>query len=247
MISRTSLLPLVLLATAACGFSPVSRSFELGEDELIVFTAKGRGNSIDLFAVPPTGGEPIQFTFTTLGESLPRLGASGVQVAFVRDRGRQPGEDLVVMNLLNGAERILELPPEAGAIETIGWSSDEAAIYVQTERGRWRVTAPPAGLEVSLVSPEDAIADSALMVLLGRPAFARAEICEDGGVCVVGSDGEPIRLDSAGAAPFRWGDDAVGWIADGRIRMRSLGPGAPRRVDWPDTSIKAIEASYSAP
>lgn len=236
---------LVPLAAVACSVTPLSRKFEIGDDPLVVFTAEHRGSAVDLFAVTPSGGDPVQFTFTTLRESLPRLSSRGDVVAFVRDRGDQPGEDLVVMNLFNGAERVLELPPEAGTIESIGWSRDDTAIYVQTVAARWRVSAPPAAAEVQLLHGGDVAADSALMVLLGEPVFARAAGCEGGGVCVIGPSGESSQLHPAGAAPFRWGSDGIGWINNGRIEMRSLGPGAPQLVEWRDTTIRAIEATYA--
>lgn len=243
LLTRILLVPL-LLATA-CSFSPVSRKFEPGQEPLIVFSGTGRGTAVDLFAVSPDGGDPVQFTFTQLRESMPRLSSRGEVVAFVRDRGGQPGEDLVVMNLLSGAERVLELPGNAGAIEALGWSSDDAFIYVRTATDTWQVSAPPAPVDVIMLQSPHPAADSAFTVILGAPAFATAKECEGGGICVTGPSGEPSRIHQSGTRPFRIGGDAIGWINEGKIELRSLGPGAVRQLDWRDTTIRAIEATYA--
>lgn len=234
-----------LLLVGGCSFSPVSRKFEPGQEPLIVFSGTGRGTAVDLFAVSPDGGDPVQFTFTQLRESMPRLSSGGEVVAFVRDRGGQPGEDLVVMNLLSGAERVLELPEDAGAIEALGWSSDDTSLYVRTATATWQVSVPPAPLEVTLLQSPHLAADSALTVILGTPAFATARECDDGGICVTGPSGETSRLHQSGTRPFRIGGDAIGWVNNGKIELRSLGPGAVRQLEWRDTTIRAIEATYA--
>jgi hypothetical protein len=244
-LTRALLVPILLVA--ACSFSPVSRKFEPGQEPLVVFSGTGRGTAVDLFAVSPDGGDPVQFTFTQLRESMPRLSSGGQVVAFVRDRGGQPGEDLVVMNLLSGAERVLELPEDAGAIEALGWSSDDTSIYVRTATATWQVSVPPAPLEVTLLQSPHLAADSALTVILGTPAFATARECDDGGICVTGPSGETSRLHQSGTRPFRIGGDAIGWVNNGKIELRSLGPGAVRQLEWRDTTIKAIEATYAEP
>jgi DNA-directed RNA polymerase subunit beta len=64
-------------------------------------------------------------------------------------------------------------------------------------------------------------ADSALMVRLGTPAFARAEMCSDRGICVTGPSGIPSRVSVSGSSPFRWGSDSLAWFDGDRIMIRT--------------------------
>lgn len=236
------------LLLGACSLSPLNRRIEVGEEPYAVFVAEGRDGWTDLFATLPGGGDPVRLTFTALVESRPRLTSRGDVVAFVRER-RSGGEaDLVVMNLLNGAERVLEMPPEAGPIEALGWSDDDRAIYLRTAAGHWRISAPPAPATVALLGAADLpAADSALAILLGTPAFARATLCDSGGVCVVGPSGTATPLSEQGSGPFRWGRDSVAWFEDGAIVVRALGPGIPRRIEWTAELSNAREGSYAEP
>ncbi|HRP07668.1 MAG TPA: hypothetical protein PLL69_04190 [Gemmatimonadales bacterium] len=242
-----SLLP-VMLGLAACTLSPLSRKIKVGEEPMVVFVATANNEWTDLFATRPVGGEVVQLTFTRLRESMPRLTSHGEVVAFVRTRGEEPGEDLVVMNLLNGAERLLELPPEAGRIAGLGWSSDDAWVFVRSDNGYWRVAAPPATLTVDLLGGADtATAHAATMVQLGRPAFATATVCDSGGICITGPSGVPASISAEGSAPFRWGSDSVAWIENGTIVVRSLGPGAARRIEIGPNADGIREAAYAQP
>lgn len=231
-----------------CSLSPLHRKIKVGQEPFVVFLATGTDGKPDLFASHPTGGTPVRLTFTAMAEMLPRLTSRGDMVAFIRERNDQGGHDLVVMNLLSGAERLLELPAEAGTIHALGWNHDHTAIYLQGTSNRWRVTAPPAPISIELLDGDAAVAaDSVLMVLLGEPAFARAEGCVDGGVCVLGPSGTPMQMSATGHAPFRWGSDSLAWFEEDRIMVRSLGPGTPRRLTWTGGVAEPREGSYAEP
>lgn len=238
---------LALLA-CACSLSPLQRKIKVGEDPFVTFLAEGSDGHTDLFAALPTGGTPVRLTFTRLVEASPRLSPAGDVVAFARERNNLPARDLVVLNLLSGAERLLELPEEHGAITAIGWSDDGSAIHVATGEQHWRVTAPPAPLVVTLLSGSDADpARASFVARLGTPVFATAAPCPDGGVCLTGPSGVPTRLSASGDAPFRWGSDSVAWFDAGVIVVRPLGGGTARRVDLGPSVSGAREGSYAAP
>ena len=232
---------------AGCSLSPLHRKIKVGQEPFVVFVALGPDGKPDLFASAPVGGDAVRLTFTALRESMPRLTPRGDMVAFLRDRSAGEGHDLVVMNLLSGAERLLELPAEAGGITALGWSSDQAAIYLQSAGGHWRVSAPPAALEITLLdATSSAASDSALMTVLGTPAFARAELCASGGICVIGPSGTPSQVGEGGGKPFRWGSDSLAWFDDDVLMIRPLGPGSTRRVSWEGVT-GATEGSYAEP
>lgn len=244
---RPALAALALLASA-CSLSPLQRKIKVGEDPFVTFLAEGSDGHTDLFAALPTGGTPVRLTFTRLVEALPRLSPSGDVVAFARERNDLPARDLVVLNLLNGAERLLELPEEHGAITAIGWSDDGSAIYVATGEQHWHVTAPPTPLVVTLLSDRGAdSARTAFTTRLGTPVFATAAPCEDGGVCLTGPSGVPTRLAESGGAPFRWGSDSVAWFDADVLVVRPLAGGTARRVDWGPSVSGAREGSYASP
>jgi hypothetical protein len=233
---------------AGCSLSPLHRKIKVGEEPFVVFVATGSDGKTDLFASTPVGGDPVRLTFTAMVEAMPRLTPQGDMVAFIRTRSSDSGLDLVVMNLLSGAERLLELPPEAGPVTALGWSSDRSAIFLRGATARWRVTAPPAPIAMALLDADEAAqADSVLMVRLGSPAFARAEVCSDGGICVTGPSGIPGKVSPSGTAPFRWGSDSLAWFDDDRIMIRSLGPGTARHLTWTGGVSEPRGGSYAEP
>lgn len=241
----------VLLATVllgACSLSPVHRKIRVGEEPFVVFVAEGTDLHTDLFAALPTGGTPVRLTFTPLVESSPRLTSRGDVVAFLRTRRDSNGVDLVVFNLLNGAERLLELPDGARNIEALGWSDDDRAIYLRTTGQLWRVEAPPADLRVTLLEGADAdTAAVAVTTRLGTPRFATAMPCVDGGICVVGPTGVPTRVSATGSGPFRWGGDSLAWFDGDEMVVRPLGGGTARRLSWETEVVHPREGSYAAP
>jgi hypothetical protein len=229
--------------------SPLQGRIEAGEEPFMVFVAEGGDGMTDLFASLPGGGEVSRLTFTGLVERSPRITHNGGLVVFVRDRGGADSgaANVVIMNLLSGAERTLELPESAGRPELVAWTADETAVYARTTRGTWLLQAPPSENHPVELPPELLpAADSAMAVLLGTPAFAEATICADGGVCVTGPTGEPSQLSSAGADPFRWGSDSLAWFVNGVVEVRPLGPGPVRAISWSDGRVTgARQGSYA--
>lgn len=194
----------------------------------------------DLYALRPNGGAAIGLTFTPVAESAPALSPDGGAVAFLRTPWREgsPGaaRSIWVMNLLSGAERELALPDGAGTPLRAGWAPDASAVYIETDRGVWRVALPPGRAAPVRVSGADrARGDSALMVLLGQPAFARAVPCDTlpGALCSVAADGGSSVLTAGAEHPARWGSDSAAYVRNGTIEVRPLGPGRPRRIELP--------------
>jgi len=211
--------------------SPLSNRLQIGEEAFVVVVADGEGGRGDLFALPASGGAPLQVTFSRVDESHPALTADGSVIAFIR-AGQRPGTQpvVVLMNLLNGAERRIELP-EGAAPERVAWSSDQTRLFIGTSNGFYGADAPPLPPGLKPVGASDsAAADSALAVVLGDPPFARAGACRSGrGLCAESDSGESV-IDSAGADPVRWGPDSVGYVINNELQILPLGGGHLREV-----------------
>jgi len=236
-----------LLAVAGCGISPLSHRIHIGEDPFVVFVATGVDGHTDLFAAPAGGGDIVQFTFTPLVESSPRLRPDGEVVAFLRGRDTAAAapRDVVLMNLVSSGETDITLPADAGRPQALAWSRDAARLYLRTDRGLWQVTVPPGPPHPIAVAPADtAAADSALAVWLGDPPFARAIRCPAGGVCIVGPKGDTTTLAPQGRDPVRWGADSVAWFDNDNLQVRSLGPGVPHRVVWRSMPQRPRQLDY---
>jgi hypothetical protein len=209
---------------------------EVGRDGYAVFVAGSGAAGSDLYAVRTEGGEVVPITFSAVGETRPALSPDGVMLAFLRGaslRDSTPGT-VWVMNLLNGAERELELPRGAGVPRQVGWSPDGRSLVVAAGARLYRSAAPPARLDATPVpAPDRPAAESALAVLLGHPAFARVVPCaEPGALCVAGDTGTPGLLARDARDPARWGDDSVMFFRGDAVEIRPLGPGRARRLDW---------------
>jgi hypothetical protein len=237
----------MLVMVAGCNFSPLMNQIEVGEEPFVVVVGEGADGRADLFAVSAGGGTMRQLTFTTLLERGPQLTPEGAILAFLRMRDSlaTTPREVVVMNLLNGSERRLALPAEAGQPQALGWSDDQATLYVQTDRGVWAIAAPPAEPLAREVTPGDAAADTALTRWLGSPRFARVIRCPVG-VCVQTLRGDTTQLSASGRHPFRWGTDSVAWFDGERLMVRSLGPGLPRRVEWTSAPKGVRDGAYAA-
>lgn len=234
MISRRLLVAGVLLSALGCSFSPLANRIDIGEEAFVVLVARGSDGFVDLFAVPAGGGTTARITFTAMPESHPALSRGGDVLAFLRGRDTLPAtpRDVVVMNLLNGAERTMPIPDGAGRIDRLAWSDDGTQLLLATATGTWAIAAPPAKpVAEQLQGNARDVADSALGTWLGRPRFARAFNCPAGaGVCLVGPSGDTAVLASRGRDPFAWGLDSVGWFEGDAMYVRSLGPATPRPV-----------------
>jgi hypothetical protein len=218
---------------AACNVSPVRSRVKVGEEAYLVFVAEGTDKRTDLFVVPASGGNVARLTFTPVVERSPSLTSRGDMLAFLRlDADSSAGtRGVVVMNMLNGAERLIELPDRAGPITQVAWRDDDAALWVRTASGLWTVNAPPAPADARPVTGGEAsLADSALTLWVGSPRFARVVPCANGGVCVVPPTGDTAQVSATGRDPARWGSDSLSWFEDEELFVRSLGRGTPRRV-----------------
>ena len=242
------LLLLLLMTLMGCRgtMSPLSNRIQVGQEAFVVFVADGEENNGDLFAVPAAGGTAFQVTFTRVDESRPALSPDGSVVAFARG-GLRPDAPVSValLNLVNGAERRVELPPGA-VVQQIAWSGDTTELFIRTATGDYAFATPPAIPALHPVPASDApFADSALAVLLGDPPFATAAPCAAGhGLCAHADSGETL-LDADGRDPFRWGGDSVAFFVGNGLVVRPLGAGRVRRVAWSRELGRPREATYA--
>lgn len=231
----------------------------MGEEAFAVIVGEGPDGQTDLFALPPQGGEAVRLTFNRPREGAPSLHPSGTAIAFLR---RPPGTTdsapatLVLMNLVNSAERTADLPVAIGIPRRIGWARDGGAVFVLGDSGVARSPAPPAPLAFTLVEvlgPGWAEADTATSVLLGEPAFARVETCARDCItsaampwCVVTPDGKRQELGRI-VSPFRWGADSLAYVENGALMIRPLGGGVARRGEWSRGPERPREGTYWEP
>lgn len=219
----------------------------VGEEPFVVFVAEGTDGSTDLFAVSAGGGPVHQITYNRPVESHPALSPDGAALAFLRESfgGDSTTREVVVMNLLNAAERRVALPPAAGVPLMVAWHEAGGTLVVRTTAGAWEVAAPPAEPRPRpLDAGELARADTLLAVGIGRPVFALVEACGPG-LCAVGGEGQRQELTSRGSMPFRWGADSLAWFDQGRIEVRPLGAGRSRQVMWSREPRNPRQATYA--
>lgn len=237
----------VTMCLTGCNLSPLMNRIEIGEDPIIVVVGEGKDGRTDLFAVNAGGGTLSQLTFTNQVERGPQLTGGGAVLAFLRMRDTLPTtpRTIIMMNLVSGTERAFTLPEEAGQPEQLGWNDDGTTLYVATDRGRWAITAPPQDPEVRAISSEDAAADTALTLWLGRPRFTRGITC-GAGICAVTARGDTMTLTPDGRDPFRWGTDSLAWFEGEYLTVRSLGPGVTRRVEWSRAPAAVRDGAYAA-
>ena len=229
--------PASVLVLAACApLAPMRHRIEAGRDAYVVFVADAPDGRGDLWAMTTGGGEPVQLTFSLPAESGPALSADGDVVAFLRARS---AADTVhrrvwLLNLLNGAEREMSLPPGAGAPEQVAWLG-RTRLAVRTTAGTWLMQAPPAAPDAGRAGlAEAAAADSAFAVWVGDPPFARIATCTAGtGLCVLGDSGES-SLAPDGRGPIHWGADSIAFVEGGELVVRPAGPGRARGVRLPE-------------
>lgn len=239
---------LLALTLAGCNLSPLQNRIAVGEDPFVAFVAEGADGRTDIFAGLPAGGELSRITFTPVAESHPALTPSGDAVAFIRypPDAATATPRLVVLNLLNGAERDVATSALAGPVEGLAWNTDLTALLLRSAGVTWRIPFPFGDdPPVRLDGVARAAADSAIDVLLGEPAFARAGACDAGGICVTGPSGAPAVVSASGHDPFRWGTDSLAWFEEGRVVVRPLGPGAARTLTWLEMPAHMRQGSYA--
>ena len=227
---------LLLLAACERSFLPLRGKIDVGRDPMVVFAGGREGSGGDLYALSTGGGPAIPITFSAVAEMRPALSPDGVVVAFLRAGSltdTMPA-GVWVLNLLNGAERRIELPAEAGPPEQVGWADGGRSLVVRAGGQLYRAAAPPAGGAATPVGAGGrAAAESALAVLLGSPPFGRAVACPAGeDLCVVGDTGAPAVFARGAREPARWGPDSIAYIEGDRLMVRPLGTGRARMVEW---------------
>lgn len=232
---------LVLAGTAAIGcrmsLSPLQNRLDIGREAYVIFVAEGEGGQGDLFAVAAAGGSVYPVTYTRLNETGPVLSADGSMLAYLRSRSAGDSSDtrVVVMNLLNGAERVLFVAQPGRIPLRVGWHVDAPLLFIETSGGVLEATLPPADLVV-YPTADHASATAALSLLLGRPAFAKVVPCSDAsGLCVapLGGGGEE-PLGASVSAVASWGADSLIYLSGGEIMVRPMAGGRSRAVRWVD-------------
>jgi hypothetical protein len=240
-------IPLTLLALIACGTLPPLRGkINPGQDAFAVFVG-GSGGRADLYAVRADGGPAFPITFTPVAELGPALSPNGTDLAFLRGESLQDSTPATiwVMNLLNGGERELRLPKEAGAPRRVAWSRSGQSLVVDAAGGLYRFNAPPARPDPQPVdSAERATAESSLAVLLGDPIFARVVPCSrSSDLCVITRKGPGI-LAQAARDPVRWGPDSVAFLVGDILQIRPLARGRPRLLHWSDVPVRPRQLTF---
>jgi hypothetical protein len=230
---------------AGCGLSPIDHRIRLGEEPFVVFVGEGADHNTDLFTTTTGGGHVYQLTFTRVIEQAPALAGGGRMVAFLRLRDTLPGtrRDVVIMNLENGAEKIIPLPVAAGLARALGWGADDRVVYIRADSGFWQADVPPAGVAATTVPDVGTqTAHQATGAWLGQPPFAEAIPCSPG-ICLIGPRHDTAVLSATGRNPMRWGKDSVAWFEGNEIVVRPLGTGRARRITLQGAPANAREGS----
>jgi hypothetical protein len=241
------LLTAATLSSCRISMSPVQNRLAPGEEPFAVFVAAGEAGVGDLFAVRADGGTTFPITYTRVRETAPALSPRGTDLAFIREgvRDDPSSRRVVVMNLLNGAERVI--PAADGPPDAVAWSDDATLLYIRVGSIALVAHAPPADPETRVLAGiEIAHADSAFAVLVGTPAFARVIDCPEGGVCVEQGGGERTLFSADGRGPTRWGSDSVGYFVGSAFFIRPLGPGRLRELRLTPPRLDPREMTYFA-
>jgi len=229
LLSHRSLFSLIGALGCRGSLSPLSNRVDVGQEPYVVYVADGEAGVGDLFASKPAGGAVYQITFTRVDERLPALSPDGTMLAFLRARapGTLTRQGLVVMNLLNGAERQVELGARLPG--ALAWGRDGRTLYLRADDSLFRSPTPPSplGLE-SVPVPERPAAESLLSVLLGDPPLAEAVPCDSTGVCARFRDGTVQTIAAAAVDPTRWVGDSIAYREAGQWIIRPLAGGRPR-------------------
>lgn len=243
-----------LAALAACqGVSPLTNQVAVGEEAIVVLVGEGPDGHTDLFAGSTAGGVLHRLTFTREAEAGPAMHPGGGAVAFLRHPVRETDSTtwVVVMNLVNAAEREAVLPRALGAPSRLGWGPAGSRLFIRGANGLAVTPAPPAPLEVRMLAatdPEHAAAEAATSIMLGNPAFARVVPCPgDTLACIMADTLAPQALGVAMGRVLRWGDDSLATISGPEIRVRWLGGGRTRTVRWTGAPAGLREGSQWAP
>jgi dipeptidyl aminopeptidase/acylaminoacyl peptidase len=237
------------LLLGACGdvMSPLRKLGEPGKDPYVVFVAMAANNATDLYVARPDGKDVRPVTYSPTWELAPRLSSDGAVLAYLRaaDTLAATPRQLWVTNMLNGAERKLDVPADA-QLSAVAWSEDGAQVLARgrTAAGQevlfaWPMP-PQSGVQpTTLEGAARAAALSRFDERLGEPAFARVVPCEAGTrfSCVEVLDDTVSARRPVADVPVthaaRWrGDSVIYVIGDSSVRIRPLGAGRERRMEW---------------
>jgi hypothetical protein len=247
-----------VLSVSGCELSPLSNKIPIGEVSIVVLVGDGAGGQSDLYTLRAEGGEVVRLTFTRLLEYAPAFHPGGGAVAYLR---RPEGASdsaparLVVLNLVNLAERDVELPGVIGAPRRVGWGKGGAILYVLGDAGiAWSPAPPTAKRFAPVDTPADwASADSATSVLLGTPPIGRVVPCDPERLssearawCVISGEGKRQELGRV-VTPFRWGSDSLAFFEGDQLLVYPLGGGRPRRMEWSRVPENPRDAAYWEP
>jgi hypothetical protein len=201
----------------------------------VVFVGGTGAAGGDLYAVPASGGEVVQLTYSGVGEMRPAISPDGGAVAFLRSGSLTDSTPVSVwvMNLLSGTERGVKLPRGTGAPARVGWADEGRSLVIEAGAQLYGAPAPPDASNGSMLPRAGrARAESSLAVLVGRPAFARVMPCQDPrDLCVADDTGAPVLLAAGARDAARWGADSVAYFRGDNLLVRPLGPGRERRVE----------------
>lgn len=236
---------LLLAAATACStdvMSPIRNLGEVGEDPYLVFVAQAPDGASELYVSRPDGRNIRPVTYSPAWETRPVLSPDGAVLAFLRSNDTLPETPRVVWvsNLLNGSERRLALPGGVTLLNRLAWSEDGQQLIGEAPDGalyRWPM--PPAKAPPMRLSA--AAADSLrprFDLLLGDPPFARVVPCVAGAPTACA-----LLLNDTTAAPqpladfgvrdaVRWRGDSVAYLIGDSLRVRPLGRGRERRIEW---------------
>lgn len=227
----------------ACGdvMSPLRKLGTPGEDPYLVFVAQSRDGNAELYVSRPDGRDIRPVSYSPLWESYPALTPDGDVLAYLRSTDTLVTSPRTVWltNLLNGAERQLTVP-EGTVVLRLAWRNAGAELVGRTSDGRllaW--TMPPTkALPVVLAGPSADSAQAAFEVLLGDPPFARIVPCAPNAPAECAQPLNDTTGTSVPLADFpvrdavRWRGDSVAYLIGDSLRVRPLGRGRERRVEW---------------
>ena len=248
LTSHVSRLTVFLLA--ACGVTPLTNRIDVGNEAFVIGVGEGPDSLTDLYAARAGGGSFVRLSYNRAQEAGPRLSPSGTLLVYLRSspvETTEPEPAIVILNLLNGAERSARIPRTGGAARAAAWLEGDSVVVVRSDSGFWRLGAPAGSEPHRIARAGEPGADSALAVTLGHaPSFGRVEPCPDGGSCIRAASGDVTSLGTDVSGVLRWGADSVGYFRGNLFEVRPLGGGRVRRPSWTGLPARLRELSYHA-
>ena len=240
--SRSSLL-------LACGTLPPLRGkIDVGRESYAIFVG-GSGLGGDLYAVRADGGPAYQITYTTVAELRPALSPDGAEVAFFRGQSLRDSTPatLWVLNLLNGADRELRLPKDAGAPRARRLELRRQRVAGEDQQRplpAWRLRRPSPMRGVSRLGnvPRRSRVSPCFWAIRFLPAsfpVPKRKISASSP-----GTGRPGILAQAATDPVRWGNDSVAFFTGELLQIRPLAKGRPRLLHWSEVPARPRQVTY---